>query len=325
MKTFRNPLSMENGADPFMTYDPVTGYYYAMVTTYDAVRIFRSRHAATIRSDEDSLVVYTPEFENGTFCHFWAPEMHKAPNGKWYIYTSSMYRREDYENKTWGEKRLFILESETEDPFDGFHFKSRPDDDTYAIDPTVYTAKDGKQYICYSLCGDGQKLEIRELINPYTFGDKRAVISAPIYDWEMVGPYNRRINEGAFFVENEGKLFILYSYNGCYSDDYGLAVLEYLGGEMCDAASWKKYDHPTFTKGNGVYGPGHATFFRSPDRTEVWVCYHCLETSSPTEEQRMRRMNIQKIEFDEDGRLKEQIAIGWDTDMLPPSGEIDDE
>jgi GH43 family beta-xylosidase len=167
----------------------------------------------------------------------------------------------------------------------------------------MYTTKEGKQYICYSKCGDGQKLEIREMINPYTFGDKRAIISEPIYDWEMVGPYHRRINEGAFFVENEGKLFILYSYNGCYSDDYGLAVLEYLGGEMCDAASWKKYDHPTFTKGNGVYGPGHATFFRSPDGTEVWICYHCLETSSPEEEGRHRFMNIQKIEFDEDGRM----------------------
>ena len=124
MKTFRNPLSMENGADPFMTYDPVTGYYYATKTHHTEIRIYRSRHAGDVINDNDSRVVYTTNPENKTYCAFWAPEMHKAPNGKWYIYTSSIFREEDYVENKWGEKRLFILESETEDPFDGFHFKS---------------------------------------------------------------------------------------------------------------------------------------------------------------------------------------------------------
>lgn len=324
MDTFRNPLTKEDGSDPFMTYDPVTGYYYSMNTRHSEIRIYRSRHAASIRSDNDSRVVYMPEFENRTYCAFWAPEMHKAPNGKWYIYTSSIYREEDYKNGH-GQKRLFILESETEDPFDGFHFKSRPDDAMYAIDPTVYTTKEGKQYICYSYCSDAQYLEIRELIDPYTFGEKRAIISAPIYDWEKLPPQGTwRINEGAFFVENEEKLFIVYSYNGCFCDDYGLAVLEYTGGDLCDASSWKKYDHPLFTKGNGVFGPGHASFFRSPDGKELWVCYHCLATSDEKETQRTRYMNIQKMHFDLSGRLKEDVAVGWNVDLCPPSGECEE-
>ena len=34
MKTFRNPVSPFSAPDPFMTYDPVTGYYYALFTYF---------------------------------------------------------------------------------------------------------------------------------------------------------------------------------------------------------------------------------------------------------------------------------------------------
>ena len=45
MKTFRNPIADFNTPDPFMTYDPVTGYYYALFTRGSCLEIFRSRHA----------------------------------------------------------------------------------------------------------------------------------------------------------------------------------------------------------------------------------------------------------------------------------------
>lgn len=85
-------------------------------------------------------------------------------------------------------------------------------------------------------------------------------------------PYCGRstINEGAYFIESGDRLFIIYSGNGCWSDDYVLGLIEYTGGDFLSADSWVKDSVPFMVKGNGNYGPGHATFFYSPDRTELW-------------------------------------------------------
>ena len=55
------------------------------------------------------------------------------------------------------------------------------------------------------------------------------------------------------------------------------------------------------TKGNGNYGPGHATFFYSPDKTELWMCYHCLDASNPEQKPMARRAHVQKVLFDKTG------------------------
>ena len=59
--------------------------------------------------------------------------MHKAPIGKWYIYTSGSITPGD------GQKRLFVMESLTADPFDAFIIKCKHYDDLFAIEPTIYT------------------------------------------------------------------------------------------------------------------------------------------------------------------------------------------
>ena len=159
------------------------------------------------------------------------------------------------------------MQSKTEDPFDGFEFGSKPDRAIFAIDPTSIVI-DGKQYICYSRVNEKgiQVLDIREMSDPLTFTESVAEISQPSFSWELAEGYtgNNAINEGAFFVQKGKRLFIVYSANGCWSDDYCLGVLEYLGGEICDAKNWKKSEKPLFLKGNGVYGVGHASFFYSP-------------------------------------------------------------
>ena len=317
MTKFKNPLAEFDAPDPFMTYDPVTGYYYALVTRCDRVEIFRSRHAADILRDE-SRVIYTPGGErDGIYGMIWAPEMHKGTNGKWYIYTSGLYDPE-----LW-PKRLFILEAVGDDPFGEWCFKSMPLPDTYAIDPTVYTHVDGRQYVCYSLVDGEQLLEIREMVDPYTFGERSAVISKAEYDWELVPPYVGRwaINEGAFFLRHGERLFIIYSANGCFTASYCLGVLEYIGGDLCDAASWKKHDKPLLTYGNGVYAPGHASFFASPDGREVWCAYHGVREYTETLKETPRYMHIQRVEFDESGYPVMGMPVGCDAIQPVPSGE----
>ena len=318
---FKNPISNKNFSDPFMTYDKSTGYYYFITSCQcNALTIFRSKKAGDILEKGEYVTVYTAE--EGVYGPFWAPEMYKVDN-HWYIYTSC---REVDNDNPWDTKRLLILKSKTADPFDGFVFGSKPDASIFAIDPT-FTTINGKHYICYSEVDKKedvfQVLVIREMKDPLTFTDNKAVIARPTLPWELVPPYDGKeaINEGAFFVEKDNRLFIIYSANGCWSDDYCLGVLEYTGGELCDASSWIKHPNPLFTKGNGIYGPGHASFFTSPDDTELWCAYHCLPYSNPEAKEMIRNTCLQKISFDETGYPVMGEPVGTVEVIKSPSGE----
>ena len=316
---FHNPVWPFDAPDPFITYDPETGYYYCLHTQGDCVEIYRSKHAADVKMDDDSKVVYRADGKNGIWGDIWAPEMHRGTDGLWYIYTSGRITKEA------GEKRIFVLVSKTSDPFGEWEYAGRPAYDVFSIDPTVYTAPDGKQYMCYSKVHSqyGQVLDICEMKDPTTCMRSRTIARAEL-DWELVEPYvgTRAILEGAFFLENNGRLFLIYSANGCWSDHYALGVLEFTGDDLCDADSWTKHPEPLLVYGNDVYGPGHASFFRSPDGSEVWCCYHGMITSNETVTPAERHMFIQKVEFDESGYPVMGKPIGYDTPMDPPSGEV---
>jgi len=316
---FYNPIYAHNAPDPFMTYDPETGYYYALFTLVDRLEIFRSKQAANILEDGDSKVVYRAYGIDGIWGDIWAPEMHRGPDGLWYIYTSGCITRGG------GEKRVFILGSLTSDPFGEWEYKRKPARTVYSIDPTVYTAPDGTQYMCYSRVDReyGQVLDIAKMKNPTSIYDATMIARAEL-EWELVEPYtgSSAILEGAFFLENNGRLFIIYSANGCWSNHYALGVLEYKGGDMCSPDSWEKHPEPLLTYGNGVYGPGHASFFRSPDGSEVWCAYHGMRQSNDTVTLAPRYFHLQKVEFDETGYPVMGQPIGYETPITPPSGEF---
>ena len=323
MNTVVNPISPFDAPDPFLTYDEKTGYYYALFTRGSKLELFRSRHAGSVVTDADSRVIFTKNGEeNGIWGCIWAPEMHRGSNGRWYIYTSGSIT-EDH-----SQKRLFIMEGPEDDPFIGeWSFKCFPTPDVFSIDPTVYTDKNGTQYLCVSRLDpiDGQVLDIYDMENPYTVGKDHATIAKAELEWELIPPYvgGYAIVEGAFFVEQNGRLFIIYSANGCWSDNYALGVLEHTGGSLCCAENWKKHPEPVFTHANGVYGPGHASFFRSPDKSELWCAYHGMKKSNPKCEPDKRYFNIQPMRFDDEGFPIKSIPVGYETPLMPPSGEIE--
>ena len=320
MSTLKNPLSYENFSDPFITYDKSTGYYYFMASCQsNTLTIYRSKRVGDILKNNEKVDVYQCP-ESDVWGPFWAPEMYKIGD-KWYIYTSC---REVDSTNFWDTKRLLILQSKTEDPFDGFKFASKPDTSIFAIDPTS-SIINGKQYICYSEVDQMgvQILVIREMSDPLTFTDKLAEIARPSFAWELANGYtgNKAINEGAFFIKKNGKLYVIFSANGCWSDDYCLGVLEHTGGELCDGKNWKKHEKPLFVKGNGVFGVGHAAFFTSPDERELWCVYHCLLRSNPNREEVPRYTCVQKISFDETDYPVMGEPVGIEKEINAPSGE----
>ena len=311
-----DPFAVLPGAapDPFVCFDNETDYYYGLSTQNSCVELHRSKLLADLYTGPDSAIVYRAGTEVAG--SIWAPEMYFI-DGLWYIYTSGQITVED------GTKHLFVLESETADPFDGFHFKAFLNNDVFGIDPTVYRDNaSGRNFICFSQVIDGcQWLSIAQLTTPWQMGEPVPISDPHDYLWESVtdGP----LNEGPFFVRSGNRLYIIYSANGCYSDTYRLGVIEYKGGDPLLKDNWEKYPEPIFVlnKDEKVFAPGHASFFYSPDHTELWIAYHCYYTRNHGAKRRMRVCHVQKVEFDADNFPAFGVPLGGETLEAVPAGE----
>jgi GH43 family beta-xylosidase len=276
--TFTNPL-LPSGADPWCMYKD--GYYYYTHTTGRNITIWKTRSIAQLNTAEKK-VVFTPPPSGPYSKEVWAPEIHFLQN-KWYIYFAA-----DSGNNN--GHRLWVLENDASDPLGGewiMKGKLVTPDDKWAIDGSVFEYR-GKGYLVWSGWeGDEngqQNIYIAAMSNPWTVQGKRVKISSPELPWEMHGdlhdknnPPHVNVNEGPEVLVKDNKLFLVYSASGCWTDFYALGMLTaQAGADLMDPASWKKSPEPVFkqSKENGVYAPGHNSFFTSPDGKENWILYH---------------------------------------------------
>lgn len=127
------PFLSQDGADPWVFKHPNNGWYYATKSTQTDVTIWRSHHLSTLDLGE-SKVIWTPN--KSTACRdIWAPELHLIRQ-KWYVYFAATTCDGDNANH-----RMFVLENENDDPFQGeFEFRGQLTDDTnkWAIDGTAF-------------------------------------------------------------------------------------------------------------------------------------------------------------------------------------------
>lgn len=276
-QTFTNPL-LPSGPDPWNIYKD--GYYYYTHTLQDSLVIWKTKNLADLKTAEKKTIFVPPA---GTaYSHdLWAPEIHFLEN-KWYMY----FAADDGNNNT---HRMYALENESSDPFKGeWKFKGKIADktDKWAIDGTVFYHKNQLYMLWAGWEGDineRQEIYIAKMKNPYTIKGKRIKISTPEFEWEKHGDLNDPnnpphvdVNEGPQILKNKEKLFIIYSASGCWTDHYTLGMLSFKGKKLTDPKAWIKSKQPVFTQSpeNGVYAPGHNSFFKSPDGTEDWILYH---------------------------------------------------
>ena len=317
---FTNPLNPEkSNADPCIVYSYEEKCYYGISTGNTQLVLHKSKSLKDMFNKSESRIIYEVSEYDDTYGHLWAPELHYI-NKKWYIYTST------YTKENMWQKHIIVLEAKGDSPFDGFKLCGHINREVNAIDPTVY--KDGeKMYICFSHIKDKyMRLCIQEMKNPWETTGKYTEIAKAEYPWEKVYPHCEadqwKINEGPYFVKSpNNRLFIFYSGNGCFCDDYVIGLLEYKGGDMLSKESWEKCPEPIMTKGNNNFGPGHATFFYSPDKTELWICHHCLHESDPEYKSMQRHCHCQKVYFDETGFPHTGLPILKGEKYPLPSGE----
>lgn len=255
----------------------------------------------------------------------WAPEFHLI-NDKWYVY----FAADDGDNKN---HRMYVLGNDSEDPFKGeweFKGKIAASPDRWAIDGNVFEYGEDLYMIWSGWEGSTngqQNIYIAKMKDPWTIDSPRVLISEPTHVWEKQGdlddkmnPPHVNVNEGPQYLEHNGRIFIVFSANGCWTDYYSLGLLGFTGEDLLDPAFWKKQPKPIFFKSeeNSVYAPGHNSFFKSPDGTEDWILYHA--NSNPGDGCGMKRSpRMQKIKWNEDGTPNFGIPVSEKTVLEIPS------
>lgn len=317
VNTFTNPLM--NGADPSVFQKD--GVYYYLQTNGVSINLW----ATTAMSKLSSAIpktVYTPTPGAANSRNVWAPEMFFL-DGKWYIYYTAGDGN-DVSQRTW------VLENSSADPSTGTWVdKGRlftTNADFWAIDGSVMEFK-GIRYFVW--CGRpdvtnvnlSQNIYIAKMTNPYTLEGQATKLTEPQYNWEKNG---FGVNEGPqALVSTEDKLFLVYSASYCGTDDYALGLLSLkTGGNPLIQADWNKSDQPVFTKqaANSAFGPGHNSFFKSPDGKENWIIYHANSATNQGCADK-RNIRMQKFTYKTDGTPDFGIPVATGLKINAPSGE----
>ncbi|KAB8145980.1 family 43 glycosylhydrolase [Chloroflexia bacterium SDU3-3] len=310
--TFTNPLK-QNGADPWLQY--YGGSYYLMTTTWSSELTMRRASSLAGLASAPSVQIWT-DTTASRCCAMWAPEFHQlsGPNGtRWYIYYTA-----GTSGACCDTQRLHVLESAGSDPLGPYSYKGQllPG---WAIDGSLLTLN-SKYYLLYSAWeGANQNVYMIALSNPWTVSGSAVRIATPTYSWEQVGA---NVNEGPVALQRGGKTFIIYSASSCNTPDYKLGMLTYSGGTVLSASSWVKSSSPVFQRSdaNGVYGPGHNGFFKSPDGSEDWVVYHA-NVASGQGCGGTRSARAQKISWNSDGTPKFGTPAATSAALTLPSGD----
>ncbi|HUQ67796.1 MAG TPA: glycoside hydrolase family 43 protein [Flavitalea sp.] len=317
--TFKNPL-LTSGPDPWIIRRD--GFYYYTHTLGNRISLWKTAKVSDLKNAQ-VLTIWTPPATGPNSRNIWAPELHFL-GGKWYIYYTAG------SSSDLATQRTFVLENANADPLSGPWVEKGqlvdPAADFFAIDGTVLTYN-GSNYFLWSghasLTDNTQRIYIAKMLNPWTLETPRALISSPDYSWEKVGS-PPAVNEGPEILVNpSGKIFLVFSASGCWTDDYALGMLALnTGGNPLTPGDWTKAPAPVFSKktANSVYGPGHNSFFKSPDGTEDWILYHanpasgqgCGDARSP---------RIQKFTWNADGTPNFGEPVSTTANIQKPSGE----
>ncbi len=233
--------------------------------------------------------------------HYWAPEV-KEYRGKFYMTYSAMPKKAE-------TPRLLIalaVGDKPEGPYKDLHAPWF-DFGYSAIDGHIFVDDDGKPYLYFSRNGveDGYSFGIiygaalaDDLSKPVGEAVKLMEADQP---WEKVRYAENRCNEGAFVLKRKGRYYMTYSANHTGFPHYGI------GYATADKplGPWVKASENPIAATNpetGVSGPGHSCITRSPDGKELFIVYHTHADPKKTSGERV--VNIDRLQFDDDGKLK---------------------
>lgn len=321
--TFTNPL-LPSGADPWIVRDG--GFYYLTVTNGVDLVIRKARSLSGL-SGAAPVVVWKPPVTGPNAKDIWAPELHRI-DGEWYLY----YSADGGDNSS---HHIYVLENSDPDPTTR-HWLSKgrlSTDDHWAIDGTVFELGH-TLYAVWSGWKDSvdgtQNLYISRMKNPWEATGPRVLISTPDHTWEKFGDLKTKdgerhvnVNEGPEVLQHAGRVFLVYSASGCWTDHYALGMLALAkGGNPMNREAWTKTDEPVF-QGSAIahaFAPGHNGFFTSPDGKEDWIVYHANSEANQGCGA-LRSPRAQRFMWNSDGTPNFGKPVSLLTPIKVPSGD----
>ena len=138
--------------------------------------------------------------------------------------------------------------------------------------------------------------------------------------WERTQetPESRGLHEGPQILQHGGRTFLIYSCGASWLPTYKLGMLELVGDDPLDPASWKKYAEPVFRSNEQTFGVGHGCFVQSPDHKEWWNVFHAKRER---EAGWRRSIFVQPFEFDANGLPVFGSPVAARHPLALPSGE----
>ena len=313
--TFVNPVM--SGSDPWII--KKDSFYYYTHTSGNRIVLWKTKQVSKL-STAPSGTIFLPVPGTPNSANIWAPEIHFFDN-KWYVY----YTAGSGPDNT---QRIWVLENSNADPTTGTWVDkgqiSPAGSNLWSIDGTAFVFN-GNRYFVWSGRPDvsvqNQNIYIAKMVNPWTLESTITEITKPDLSWEQFGG---PVNEAPEIISNvAGKIFLIYSASGCWTDEYSLGLLSLKnGGDPLQPNDWMKSQSPVFKKSAtaNAYGPGHNAFFKSADGSEDWIIYHANSNSGEGCGVK-RNIRMQPFSWNSDGspQFGEPVKTGVSVEL--PSGE----
>lgn len=292
---FSNPI--RPGADPWFL---KTDYYYYHSGSDGNTKIFVNQLTTITGTNKVSKVVWTapPAGAEGALNSMWGATLHFIQEG-WYIYVSG----QTVADTTFMHQRMWVLKADTEDPLGTYTFMGEVLDsgnERWAIDGNVLERSDGSLFFVWSGITDNstkhQSTFISKMHSPTRIDTTTITqISYPTEKWETSV---RPIQEGQrpLYVDKNGKTILMFSANASWTDEYCLGSLTNTDGDFLNPLSWVKSPQALFSSTSEVFGPGGASYVKSPDGSEDWIVYHAAISKGSGWS---RNIRTQKFTWDE--------------------------
>lgn len=317
-ETFTNPIQ-RYGADPWMIRHN-NKYYYS--ESDGGQKIFIKECSAITKLAQAKAQKVYDFSQNGNVPKYavWGPHLNYV-KGKWYIY----YCGQSKDDKSFKAQRMWVLRSTTDSPFGPYEEMGEvldSKDTEWAIDGSVLIRSNGDLYFVWSGIEDltslYQSTYIARMVSP-TRIDRSTItqISKAAYPWECSV---RPIQEGQrpLCVDKNGRTILMYSANASWSDEYCLGSLTNTSGDFLNPDAWEKSQEPLFRKTSEVFGPGGASYVKSPDNTEEWIIYHSARAKGSGWN---RVINAQPFKWKKDGSPDFGTPVPPGKTIAVPSGE----
>ena len=249
------------------------GMYYCYSTGYHGVNVLRSKD---LKSFEHMGFALSDE----NWAAYWAPAV-IFYDGLFYMYFSAIPKGET--DPHLGYMKVAVADN----PLGPFSYIKTMYNE-FSIDPHV-VEKNGELYMFYAVnITEGEKIGtmvmLDKMLDPVTPNNKPRLVIAPSIEQEIFAK-NRLGDgrdwytiEGAFYFEDKGTGYLMYSANAFMHGDY------FVGYSICDASA--SLDEAVFRKypGEDVYRPligkdefftgcGHNSMITGP-KGELLIVYH---------------------------------------------------